>query len=95
LESYSFVQTKNSAIVQTIEPSVDLNYSAHDFRCNSAHHRACSIVKVSLAKVITIEPSADALSVEEVVRLFSGAFGQTCALKEVGKLVLERFRVIS
>jgi hypothetical protein len=33
--------------------------------------------------------------VEEVVKLFSGAFEQTCALKEVGKLVLERFRVIS
>jgi hypothetical protein len=31
-----------------------------------------SIVKVSRAKVITIEPSADALNVEEVVRLFSG-----------------------
>ena len=30
----------------------------------------------------------------EVVRLFSGAFEQVCALKEVDKLVLERFRII-
>jgi len=62
---YSFVQTKNSAIVQTIDPSVDLNYSAHFSRGFSAHYRACSIVKVkSGVKVITIEPSASALSVE-------------------------------
>jgi hypothetical protein len=54
LESCSFVQT--------IE-SVDLNYSAHDFRRISAHYRDCSfsIVKPSV-KVITIETSADALS---------------------------------
>jgi hypothetical protein len=32
-------------------------------------------------KVITIEPSADALSVEEVVKLFSTAFEQICGLK--------------
>jgi hypothetical protein len=31
---------------------------------------------------------------EEVVRLFSRAFEQICALKEVDKLVLERFRII-
>jgi hypothetical protein len=37
-------------------------------------------------KVITIEPSADALSVEEVVKLFSMAFEQVCALKEVQRL---------
>jgi hypothetical protein len=30
-----------------------------------------------------IELSADALSVEEVVKLFSMAFAQVCALKEV------------
>ena len=43
---------------------------------------ACSIsiVKPSV-KVITIEPSADALSVEEVVKLFSTAFEQICGLK--------------
>ena len=50
--------------------------------------RACSIVKVSRAKVITIEPSADALSVEEVVRLFSAAFEQTCALKVIDGFVV-------
>jgi hypothetical protein len=46
-----------------------------------------SIVKPS-AKVITIEPSADALSVEEAVKLFSRAFEQTCAFKVVDKLVV-------
>jgi hypothetical protein len=42
-----------------------LNYGAHDFRRDSAHYMACSfsIVKPG-AKVITIEPSADALSME-------------------------------
>jgi hypothetical protein len=40
--------------------------------------RGCSIVKVSRAKVITIEPSADALSVEEADKLFSMAFVQVC-----------------
>jgi hypothetical protein len=49
---------------------VDLNYSAHDFRRDSAPYGAVivkqfysSIVKVNRAKVITIEPSADALAV--------------------------------
>jgi hypothetical protein len=61
-----------------------LNYSAHDSRRDSAHYRACSfsIVKPGV-KVITIEPSADALSVEEVVTLFSAVFGQICGLREV------------
>jgi hypothetical protein len=83
LESCSFVQT--------IKPSVNLNYGAHDFRRDSAHYRACSfsIVKPSV-KVITIEPSADALSAGEVVKLFSMAFEQTCALKEVQPITLQR-----
>jgi hypothetical protein len=65
---------------------VDLNYSAHDSRRDSAHYRACSfsIVKPGV-KVITIEPSADALSMEEVVKLFRTAFGQVCALKVVDR----------
>jgi len=32
--------------------------------------------------------------VEEVVKLFSMAFEQICRLREVDKLVLERFRII-
>ena len=36
----------------------------------------------------------DALSMEEVVKLFSTAFEQICGLREVDKLVLERFRII-
>ena len=35
-----------------------------------------------------IEPSPDALSMEEVVKLFSMAFEQIRGLQEVGKLVL-------
>jgi hypothetical protein len=44
-----------------------LQYSAHDFRRDSAHYRACSfsIVKPGV-KVITIEPSEDASSIKEV-----------------------------
>ena len=38
--------------------------------------------------VQTIEPAEDALSMEEVVRLFSTAFEQTCALKVIDKLVV-------
>ena len=49
-----------------------LNYSAHDFRCDGAHYRACSFSIVKpVVKVITIQLSADALSMEEVVKLFS------------------------
>jgi hypothetical protein len=62
LESYSFVQTKNSAIVQTIEPAA---------LCG------CSIVKVKPSvKVITIEPAQNALSMGEVAKLFSTALAQ-------------------
>ena len=39
------------------------------------------------AFVETIEPSEDALSMEEVVKLFSAAFKQVCRLHEVDKLV--------
>jgi hypothetical protein len=46
------------------------------------------------AFVETIEPASDALSMEEVNKLFSTAFEQICALKEVNKLVLERFRMV-
>ena len=41
-----------------------------------------------------IEPAKDAMRMEELVKLFSTAFGQICALKEVDKLVLDRFRII-
>jgi hypothetical protein len=44
--------------------------------------------------VETIEPSAEALSIERIVKLLSTAFEQVCALNEVDKLVLERFRII-
>jgi hypothetical protein len=39
------------------------------------------------AKVITIAPSQDALSMESVVKLFSTAFKQVSKLHEVDKLV--------
>ena len=40
------------------------------------------------AKVITIERAQNVLTIEWVVELFSMAFEQICALKEVDKLVL-------
>jgi hypothetical protein len=46
------------------------------------------------AFVETIEPSEDALSMEDVVKFFSTAFEQICSLSVVDKLVLERFRII-
>jgi hypothetical protein len=55
----------------------------------------CSIVNtIPSALVNTIEPSENVLSMEEVVKLFSTAFGQICAIQEVDKLALERFRII-
>jgi hypothetical protein len=47
------------------------------------------MVKVKpCAKVITIEPARNTLTIAWVVELFSASFGQICALKEVDKLVL-------
>ena len=40
------------------------------------------------AKVITIERAQNVLTIERVVELFSTAFEQICALKEVDKFVL-------
>ena len=73
----SFVQTIRGSFVQQIEPAKDVLWLQK------------IIVKPGV-KVITIEPSADASSVKEVVRLFSMAFEQICGLQEVGKLVLQR-----
>jgi hypothetical protein len=49
------------------------------------------IIVKSGVKVITIEPSADASSVEQVYKLFSIAFAQVCALKEVQRLGIDPF----
>jgi len=47
----------------------------------------CSIVRTFPTAIVhTIEPASDALSMEEVVRLFSRAFEQICGLTEVDKL---------
>jgi len=54
-----------------------------------------SIVQTKhMAIVQTIEPAQDALSMDEVVKLFSTAFKQICGLEEADKLTLERFRII-
>jgi cell fate (sporulation/competence/biofilm development) regulator YmcA (YheA/YmcA/DUF963 family) len=54
-----------------------------------------SLVKTNRTVIVkTIEPAADALSMDEVVKLFSTAFKQICELEEVDKLTLERFRII-
>jgi hypothetical protein len=47
-----------------------------------------SIVKVSRAKVITIEPAQNALTMEQVVKLFTTAFEQICALEAVNRFVV-------
>ena len=47
-----------------------------------------------MAIVQTIEPAEKAMSMERVVKLFTTAFEQICALKEIDKLGLERFRLI-
>jgi hypothetical protein len=46
------------------------------------------------AIVQTIEPDQNTLTVEDIVRHFTSAFKQICALQEVDKLTLERFRII-
>jgi hypothetical protein len=54
-----------------------------------------SIVATKQTAIVeTIEPAPDALSMEEVVKLFSTAFKQICDLQQVDKLTLERFRII-
>ena len=54
-----------------------------------------SIVQTKNTAIVqTIEPAPDALSMEEVVKLFSTAFKQICGLEVVDKLTLERFRII-
>ncbi|MFZ0965584.1 MAG: hypothetical protein WAN82_03035 [Candidatus Bathyarchaeia archaeon] len=55
----------------------------------------CSIVRTFPTAIVhTIEPASDALSMEEVVRFFSRAFEQICALKEVDKLVRETLSLV-
>jgi hypothetical protein len=57
--------------------------------------KLCSIVQTKHTAIVqTIEPAPDALSMEEVVKLFSTAFKQICDLQQVDKLTLERFRII-
>jgi hypothetical protein len=54
-----------------------------------------SIVATKQTAIVeTIEPAPDALSMEEVVKLFSTAFKQICEVQQVDKLTLERFRII-
>jgi len=57
--------------------------------------RLDSNVRTKVLRIVrTIEPAPDALSMEEVVKLFSTAFKQICELQEVDKLTLERLRII-
>jgi hypothetical protein len=60
LERRRFVETRQKAFVETIEPPMML--------------WACSIVKVSRAKVMTIQLSAHASSVEESLALLGCRF---------------------
>jgi len=89
------VATNRAAIVATIEPAWNRILLSRQkiqqlSRQLSALLMLCGCSKIivkPVVKVITIEPSADALSMEEVVKLFSMAFEQVCALKVVDKLV--------
>ena len=47
-----------------------------------------------LLAVPAIEPSPENMSMEKVVKLFSSAFEQMCASKEIDKVMLERFRIL-
>jgi len=81
---WTYVQTTRKTFVQTIELSSDVLWlGANSF-----------VQTIRGSFVQQIEPSPDALSMEEVVKLFSTAFEQICGLREVDKLVLERFRII-
>lgn len=53
-----------------------------------------NVITKATAIVTTIEPAAEALSIDELVKLYSTAFKQICELQEVDKLTLERFRII-
>jgi hypothetical protein len=81
---WTYVQTTRKTFVQTIELSSDVLWLGGN-----------SFVQTIRGSFVQqIEPSPDALSMEEVVELFSAAFEQICGLREVDKLVLERFRII-
>jgi hypothetical protein len=68
--------------VHTIEPVSDL------CGCSSI------VSAIRTAIVSTIEPAQNALTMERAVKLFTTAFEQICAMKEVDKFALERFRII-
>ena len=45
-------------------------------------------------KVEAIEPAADALTMEKLVKLYSTAYDQICSTQQVDKLAMERLRII-
>ena len=47
-----------------------------------------------ISMVPAIEPCNENMSLEKVVKLFSSAFEQMCASKEIDKFMLERFRIV-
>jgi hypothetical protein len=55
---------------------------------------APSSVNTKLSSVGEIVPADDNLSLDEVVKLFSSAYREMCASKEVDKYKLERFRLV-
>ena len=52
------------------------------------------IVAKTSSTVEPVEPAADALTIEKVVRLYSTAYDQICRTQQVDKLALERLRII-
>ncbi len=52
------------------------------------------IAAKTTAAVEPVEPAADALTLEKVVKLYSTAYEQICRTEKVDKLALERLRII-
>lgn len=52
------------------------------------------IAAKTAVKVEVIEPAADVLTMEQVVKLYSTAYDQICRTEQVDKLALERLKII-
>ncbi len=52
------------------------------------------IIAKTTATVEAVEPAADALTIEKIVKLYSTAYDQICRTQQVDKLALERLKII-
>ena len=67
-------------------------------RTYEAIRKQLRVESLAAAKVSSpvepVEPAADVLKIEQVVKLYSTAYNQICQAQNVDKLTLERFRLI-